>query len=466
MYKTKRRLVILATDAILLVVFIFLAVSIVPKFNENRSYSPLFSWISATTLFFAILLITRKLRGYFDGELYKSALFTGETSFLTEFLEQLRYCYSLDDFYDNISEVLEKKADCSVLFIDRKKNYVLYNSPNRLTCDKDVLNTLGMNFPESWKNGVYFIGDNYGIVSSIKKSRGFFMVNEGQHLYIFCRYTKLFDSTIYNNLYSEFCRFENRTKTISDLAEISSLSQEWQQLAETQRSFLPAVMPEIEHLELAAYFRPLVNVSGDYYSVLPISRTKTLLMLGDVSGKGLAAALVMGLVMNTVKILENKSDLPAMIKAVDKAIKSMRLQDKYTVLFLGIVDTSAMTISYVNASMSDPIVITRTPSGYKIKPLTSNCSVVGIIDIPDVQVATQKLYRGDVILMASDGVSEVMDDSGTELGDTELYKNTLCSSAKKHPKEFVDDIVDLVLSYNGGKKLRDDVTMMVAKVVD
>ena len=70
-------------------------------------------------------------------------------------------------------------------------------------------------------------------------------------------------------------------------------------------------------------------------------------------------------------------------------------------------------------------------------------SVVGIIDIPDVQVATQKLYRGDVILMASDGVSEVMDDSGTELGDTELYKNTLCSSAKKHPKEFVDDIVDL-----------------------
>ncbi|HAM79148.1 MAG TPA: serine/threonine protein phosphatase, partial [Treponema sp.] len=303
-------------------------------------------------------------------------------------------------------------------------------------------------------------------VSDLSKSRGFFLVNEGQHLYIFCRYTKLFDSTIYDKLYSEFCRFENRTKTISDLAEISSLSQEWQQLAETQRSFLPAVMPEIEHLELAAYFRPLVNVSGDYYSVLPISRTKTLLMLGDVSGKGLAAALVMDLVMNTVKILENKSDLPAMIKAVDKAIKSMRLQDKYTVLFLGIVDTSAMTISYVNASMSDPIVITRTPSGYKIKPLTSNCSVVGIIDIPDVQVATQKLYRGDVILMASDGVSEVMDDSGTELGDTELYKNTLCSSAKKHPKEFVDDIVDLVLSYNGGKKLRDDVTMMVAKVVD
>ena len=91
-------------------------------------------------------------------------------------------------------------------------------------------------------------------------------------------------------------------------------------------------MPKIDKLSVAAYYRPLVNVSGDYYSVLPISPTKTLLMLGDVSGKGLAAALVMGLVMNTVKILGDKENLPAMIRAVDKAIKGMKLQDKYGVV--------------------------------------------------------------------------------------------------------------------------------------
>lgn len=223
-------------------------------------------------------------------------------------------------------------------------------------------------------------------------------------------------------------------------------------------------MPQIDGLSVAAYFRPLVNVSGDYYTVLPISKTKTLLMLGDVSGKGLAAALVMGLVMNTVKILENKDNLPGMIKAVDKAIKGMKLQDKYTVLFLGIVDTEKMTIRYVNASMSDPLIITRSPDGYRIKPLTSNCSLVGIIDLPEVEVAEQRLFRGDVILMASDGVSEVMDDSGEELGNTELYQNTIKASAVKSPKEFIDDVVNLVMTYNGGKKLRDDVTMMVAKV--
>ena len=223
-------------------------------------------------------------------------------------------------------------------------------------------------------------------------------------------------------------------------------------------------MPKIDKLSVAAYYRPLVNVSGDYYSVLPISPTKTLLMLGDVSGKGLAAALVMGLVMNTVKILGDKENLPAMIRAVDKAIKGMKLQDKYTVLFIGIVDTEKMTIRYVNASMSDPLIITNSPSGYRIKPLTSNCSLVGIIDIDDVQVDEQRLFRDDVILMASDGVSEVMNDEGVELGDTELYQKTIKKSAAKSPKEFIDDVVNLIMEYNGGKKLRDDVTMMVAKV--
>lgn len=110
-----------------------------------------------------------------------------------------------------------------------------------------------------------------------------------------------------------------------------------------------------------------------------------------------------------------------------------------------------MTIRYVNASMSDPLIITNSPSGYRIKPLTSNCSLVGIIDIDDVQVDEQRLFRDDVILMASDGVSEVMNDEGVELGDTELYQKTIKKSAAKSPKEFIDDVVNLIMEYNGGK---------------
>ncbi len=223
-------------------------------------------------------------------------------------------------------------------------------------------------------------------------------------------------------------------------------------------------MPDIPKLKLAAYYRPLVNVSGDYYTVLPIDSSKTLLMLGDVSGKGLPAALIMGLVMNTVKIIEDKEDLIAMVRRVDKAIKDMHLQDKYTVLFLGIVDTERMRMTYVNASMSDPKVLSRAPDGYRIKELPSTASLVGIIDIDDVRVAEMRLFRGDMILLATDGVSEVMDDNGIELGDTEIFKETLQTSASKYPQLFIDDIVNLIMKYNGDKRLHDDVTMLVAKV--
>jgi len=466
MYKARRRIVLLVTDVVITALLICLSIFIIPPVTGKSPTegAAVFAWTLDAILLCTLLIIGQQITNKANASIEQTALYSGETALLSEFIERIRFCYSLDDFYAIVADVLENKADCSVLYIDCEKNYVLYNSPDKITCDKETMDTLAQNFPLSWKSGFFFIGENLGIVTNAKTARGFFLSNNGHHMYVFCRYTHLFDAVIYPQLFEEFCRFQNRTKTISDLSEIASLSKEWEQLADTQRSFLPPTMPKLDKLEVAAYFRPLVNVSGDYYSVLPIDKDKTLLMLGDVSGKGLAAALVMGLVMNTVKILEDKDDLVAMVRAVDKAIKGMKLQDKYTVLFIGIVDTSKMTIRYINASMSDPLIITRAPEGYRIKPLSSNCSLVGIIDIPDVEVAEQRLFRGDVILMASDGVSEVMDDKGVELGTTDLYTNTIKSSASKSPKEFIDDVVNLVLSYNGDKKLRDDVTMMVAKV--
>ena len=277
---------------------------------------------------------------------------------------------------------------------------------------------------------------------------------------------KVFEEQIFKTMQYEFENFLKRTKTVTELTAISELSKEWDMVAETQVSFLPQKMPQIRGVDVAAYFRPLVNVSGDFYDVIPLDEDRTFFLLGDVSGKGLAAALVMGVIINTVKIIENKEDLPGVIRAIDVAIKSMHLQDKYAVLFIGIIDTKKMKIRYVNASMADPIIVTKAPSGWKVRPLQSTCSLVGIIDLDEIVQEEMPLYRGDVVLMASDGVSEVMNDEGVELGDTELYMTTVRNSAYKTARHFVNDIADLVLEYNGDKKLRDDVTMLVAKIED
>lgn len=462
MYKTKRRVIYFIINAAVLLLSVIVSILIVLKGSDSRSIFVYFG--IPAVIFLSFLVAGSSIRRHADNFLRVKNLESGYTAYINKFIDALRFCYSFDDFYKQISEILELQADCAVLFIDREKNYVLYNSPDRISSYYTTRDVLANNFPAGWKDGFYYLGNKYGIVSSYRQARGFFICYQGKQFFVFNRYTMLFDTEIYSKLTEEFFRFIERTKIISNLSEISSLTKEWEQLADTQVSFLPHDIPNIPHLKIATYYRPLVNVSGDYYSILPIDSSKTLLMLGDVSGKGLPAALIMGLVMNTVKIIENKEDLVALIQAVDSAIKGMHLQDKYTVLFLGILDTEEMKIRYVNASMSDPIVLSRAPDGYRIKELTSSASVVGIIDMDDVHVNEMRLFRGDTILLATDGVSEVMDDNGVELGDTEEYIQTLKSSAAKQPQQFVEDIVDLIMRYNGDKRLHDDVTMMVAKV--
>lgn len=462
MYKTKRRVIYFIINAAVLLLSVILSILIVGK--STREHSEIIYAGLPAVIFLSFLVAGSGIRHQADKKLRVENLETGYTAYLNKFIESLRFCYSFEDFYKAISDILEIQADCSVLFIDREKNYVLYNSPNRISSFNSTRDKLANNFPLNWTDGFYYLGDKLGVVSAYRQARGFFLCYQGKQFFVFNRYIRLFDTEIYEKLNEEFCRFIERTKIISNLSEISSLTKEWEQLADTQVSFLPHNIPNIPRLKIATYYRPLVNVSGDYYSVLPIDSSKTLLMLGDVSGKGLPAALIMGLVMNTVKIIENKEDLVGLIQAVDRAIKNMHLQDKYTVLFLGIVDTDEMKIRYINASMSDPIILSRAPDGYRIKELTSNASLVGIIDMDDVHVNEMRLFRGDTILLATDGVSEVMDDNGVELGDTEEYIQTLKSSASKQPQQFVEDIVDLIMRYNGDKRLHDDVTMMVAKV--
>ncbi|MGI5173611.1 SpoIIE family protein phosphatase [Treponema sp. OMZ 840] len=434
------------------------------SFFLTRNTGFLFSFITASLIVCIVFtlqsFINRLLRDFAE----KKTLYRGETGLLSAFIERLRFSYTLDDFIHAVCDVCEDRGGIAVLYVDKSENRILYSSPSHLASGAHTFEKLSLNFNPEWKDGYYFFDGNLGLVSDTGQARGFFLVSNRQHVFFFCRYTRLFDPVIFPRLLEEFQRFQLCEKTIVKMSEISSLSKEWSLLADTQKSFLPQTMPKIKKLDIAAYYRPLVNVSGDYYTVLPITPEKTLIMLGDVSGKGLAAALIMGLVMNTVKILREKENLSALISSVDKAIKSMNLEDKYTVMFIGLIDTQKMTVEYINASMADPVIISRSPDGGRLRFLKSNASLVGIIEMDEIEPAVQKLYTGDVLLVVSDGVSEVMNEKGIELGNTEQYERLLKKSFVKSARSFITDISNLVFSYSGTTQIRDDITMLAVKI--
>ncbi|MGF7107824.1 PP2C family protein-serine/threonine phosphatase [Treponema pedis] len=385
-----------------------------------------------------------------------------KTKIFAEFLRKLRFCYTTENLIDSIYSELEYSGDCSVMMIDAKEHIVIYNSASRFVSTPETFKTFQA-VSENLKIGIHFFNADIKECKQ-KQARIAAVILESFHFFIVCRYLNEVEPEIFNTMLSEFLSYESRTTTLGKLLHLSELTHEWNMVAETQKAFLPRKIPEAPHLDIASYFRPLVNVSGDYYDVIKIDGYKTLLVLGDVSGKGLAAALVMGVVINTIKITKNKEDLAGLITAVDTAIKRMKLMDKYTVLFLGLIDTEKMTLKYVNASMENPMILTESPNGYKIKPLESTCSIVGIIDLDNIGVEERRLYRGDVIFMATDGIPETMNEEGIELGDTELYLDSIKSFAPHSARNILEDVANLAMTHVGKNKLRDDITMLCVKV--
>ncbi|GAB1484258.1 PP2C family protein-serine/threonine phosphatase [Treponema sp.] len=395
--------------------------------------------------------------------LHTRAFIKGDTRILSGFVDRLRFCFTTNDLITALREIIESEADATVFLVDMPKRYAVYNSPTILGTDPSVFSELVRHY-DSWRDGLFFFDENMDLVSDHRRSRGFFVVKDNLHLYCFMRFARFLEYDVFPELYGEFVSFLKRNETIEKMFSIAAISKEWSLVAETQRSFLPSSLPQIRSLELAAYFQPLVNVSGDYYDVLPIDEDRTLLVLGDVSGKGLAAALIMGIVVNTIRILEHKDDLELLVRSIDTAIKSMHLEDKYTVLFLGIVDTKRMTLSYVNASMADPLIISETGAGRQIRRLESNCSLIGIIDLESVPLAEIRLFPGDLILIASDGASEIPDTQGIMLGDTERWVDFITDESALPVQDFVDKLAAFVFDYAGEITLRDDVTMLAARI--
>ncbi|TYT77978.1 SpoIIE family protein phosphatase [Treponema phagedenis] len=422
----------------------------------------------ASFIFMIFALTASGISEYISSQIKKNVYLQTETALFNNFIERLRFCYRHEELVAAIQEELEYQADCAVLLANTKTEHVIYNSTSAFISDPETYDLMRRRFSTDWTwywaEGLYFFDTNMQLVGDKRKARGLFIASGDIRFFLICRFIRNTEPEIFPILLHEFNDYLNREKTLGQLLYYSQLSQEWSMVANTQRSFLPKKLPDTTSIEVGAYFQPLVHVSGDYYDIIKIDEDKTLLVTGDVSGKGLAAALVMGIVMNTIQIIENKEDLAGIIYAIDTAIKRMKLQDKYTVLFLGLIDTKKMTIKYVNASMEKPFILTESRPTFKVKTLESNCSVVGIIDLDEVIVEERPLYHGDVILMLSDGIPETMDANGIELGETDYYLDSIKEFAHNPPAEMVKNIADMALSFSANNAMRDDVTIVAVKL--
>ena len=182
---------------------------------------------------------------------------------------------------------------------------------------------------------------------------------------------------------------------------------------ELQRILLPDAEPEIEGLEAAVRLRPAREISGDIYDIFEQREGQTVIAMGDVSGKGAAAALYGGLMSGLLRTLAPRRPRPAeLMRALNDALVERRVEARYVTLGLLLWDATTRRIVMANAGAIPPMIC----RGSEILKIRVEGVPLGLLDAREYEEVTFQAEPGDTIVLYSDGITDHINASGTEFG--------------------------------------------------
>ena len=242
---------------------------------------------------------------------------------------------------------------------------------------------------------------------------------------------------------------------------VLDVSRDWTTACDVQERFMQHAGPTIDTLRYSARCRQVRALGGDFYDFVPLPHNRLALAVGDASGKGLAAALMISNVQSSLRTaaLFTGIDGPAVLTAVNRQLYESSLEDRFATLFYGVFDGTNRKLQYVNAGHNPPIVIRQDGS---IISLEAGGAPVGIFADSSYEQATVLLNPGDLILAYTDGVIEATNLEEREWGVEGLRKaatgsNALCAD------EIVDAIFRSMDKFSLGRQT-DDATVVVVWV--
>ncbi len=257
---------------------------------------------------------------------------------------------------------------------------------------------------------------------------------------------------------------------------------------EVQSQLFPRRVAQMEGLELYGICRPARTVSGDYYDFLPLGSDHLLIALGDVSGKGISAALLMATIHSAVRAY-SLQDVPANVLAAVSAGTPSRMAvppawpsgnvdisparllsmlnrhlyhsttpEKYATLFLAIYDQRRQTLTYANAGHLPALLLRR---GGSLRRLSSGGMVIGLFEEISIEESEIELRPGDLVVAFSDGVTEPENEFG-EFGEARLIE-LLRENFDLPVSRISDEITQAVADWIGGAEQPDDLTLLLAR---
>jgi sigma-B regulation protein RsbU (phosphoserine phosphatase) len=227
-----------------------------------------------------------------------------------------------------------------------------------------------------------------------------------------------------------------------------------------QAQMWPGSLPAIPGFDCAAASLPARGVGGDFYDLFALDGSSWALLLGDASGKGVAAGLVASAVqarVNTAARLA-KLDPEALIAAVDRDVYATTDGARYATGIYGVLDASSGQLTYVNAGHPAMVML----SGDRVIRLEATGPALGLIEAGVFTSRTVSLTPGAIVLAFTDGVSEARNLADEEFGDDAV--GTLLTAARdRSAAQLCEILLQAVRRHRGSRQDQDDVTVLVVK---
>lgn len=227
-----------------------------------------------------------------------------------------------------------------------------------------------------------------------------------------------------------------------------------------QMSLLPHEPPQIPGYDIVGRTKPAQWVGGDYFDFIPMNEQRTALCLGDVTGKGLSAALLMANIQAILRSQWMVGPTPRRImQRTNKLLRQSIQEGKFVTLFYGIIDAARHWMVFTNAGHENPFLV--KPDG-TVRRLVAGGTVLGILDDLFFEEDVVSLEPGDLVVMFSDGVTEAANSRNELFGDGRL-EAVVVENRHLGSAALADAIERAIHEFAAGEPMRDDVTLLVIK---
>jgi phosphoserine phosphatase RsbU/P len=261
----------------------------------------------------------------------------------------------------------------------------------------------------------------------------------------------------------------NLMHTIADeVAQRERLNREVEIAREVQERLFPQKLPVIEGLDYAGHCRPALGVGGDYYDFLALPKGNLGIAIGDVSGKGIAAALMMASLQASLRSEATRApeNLAAAVGSINRLVYEASSSNRYATFFYGQYDPARGRFDYVNAGHNPPMLFHRAAGGENLVRLEPGGTVIGLLEDAHYEQGSVKLCPGDVLVAYTDGISEAMNLDDEEWGEdrmiatiSEAMQQGRCDSAQ----QLLECLFVAATEFAGAAPQHDDMTLVVLR---